>query len=110
MELKRQGLDPRKDDIVMKFITNPQPVVEEAKIEANEAVEVTESKTDIPVVLGTPTDEVIEVEKEVVETEEKEDNVIETEEEEFARLKTEKAWVNNLKKGRYHELKAKFEN
>jgi len=22
-ELKRQGLDPRKDDIVMKFITNP---------------------------------------------------------------------------------------
>ena len=24
MELKRQGLDPRKDDITMKFITNPK--------------------------------------------------------------------------------------
>jgi len=26
MELKKQGLNPHKDDIVMKFISNPKPV------------------------------------------------------------------------------------
>lgn len=49
MELKRQGLDPRKDDIVMKFITNPQPEVkpEEKKASKKEVVsEVPELPTE----------------------------------------------------------------
>lgn len=38
-ELKKQGLDPRKDDIVMKFIKNPEKTTKaelEAKQEKNE--------------------------------------------------------------------------
>ena len=98
MELKAQGLDPRKDNIEMKFVTRnnkgelvakadeTKPAVEEPKKEPVES-KVTTSSTDVEVP--------VEAEPE-------------TEEQEYERLKAEKAWVNNDKKARYNELKAKF--
>jgi hypothetical protein len=107
MELKKQGLDPRKDDIVMKFITNPQPEANTPKIETNEATKALEGMDVEKVeVLKNQDGEVI-TEKEEVPTAQ-ENGVVETEEEEFARLTKEKAWVNKSKKERYSELKAKF--
>lgn len=90
MELKKQGLDPRKDDIQMKFVT---PQVIESEKQAKEALEQ-------PEVVETTisTDEVVDVNIEQVESDEQE----------FARLKTERAWKNEDKKARYNELKEKF--
>lgn len=81
-ELKRQGLDPRKDNIVMKFISGDQATKSE---EVKESGHVEEAKGS----------SAVKVE-------------LETEEQEFERLKNERAWVNKDKKDRYNELKTKF--
>lgn len=91
MELRKQGLDPLKDEIVMKAVTPRKEVkkVEEPKVET------TATSTDVP---KAETEEVANVKAATPETEQ----------EEFSRLKAEKAWVNSDKKARYNELKAKF--
>lgn len=98
MELKKQGLDPRKDKIEMKFVTknNKGEALGDKKPEEVAAPEVAVPE---PVKEEAPVAEVVDAEE--VKTQE----VPESLEEEFERLKTEKAWVNNEKKGRYNELK-----
>lgn len=112
MEMKRQGLNPRKDQILLKSITNQkaeevvetpvETVVEDLPVETTEVVEeVVQEVAEEPV-------EVVE-ESSIAESENATDEQqSETEEEEFARLKTEKAWLSPAKKERYNELKAKF--
>lgn len=52
-ELKRQGLDPRKDEIVMKFITKPkdvtppEPVKEEARIDESAEASLEPTEEDV---------------------------------------------------------------
>jgi hypothetical protein len=100
MELKAQGLDPRKDKIEMKFITknNKDEIVGNVRKPQEEVIEdVTTEKT----ITQTPTN---------VETNipEEEKDHFEAEEEEFKRLKKERAWKKADEKARYAELKAKF--
>lgn len=107
MEMKRQGLNPRKDQILLKSITNQK---------AEEVIETPETAVeDLPVETTEVVEEVVEEpveaaeELSVAESENATDEQqSETEEEEFARLKTEKAWLSPAKKERYNELKAKF--
>lgn len=121
MELKRQGLDPRRDKIILKSVTNQPAEVVEEKVESTTEVEnITEDAVDEQpetAVEEVSNDQGALPEGENVEggsldnapgnaTDEATDS--ETEEEEFARLKTERAWVNPDKKARYDELKAKF--
>lgn len=106
MEMKRQGLNPRKDQILLKSITNQK---------AEEVVE-TPVETVVEELPAETTEVVEEVAEEPVEATEEpsiaeevaDEQQSETEEEEFARLKTEKAWLSPAKKERYNELKAKF--
>lgn len=86
-EMRKQGLNPHKDVIVMKFITNPQ-IKPSADLN-----DLTDGTTDEAKALHSHSEDSLPTE---------------TEEEEFKRLKTEKAWVNPAKKARYAELKAKL--
>lgn len=99
-ELKRQGLNPHKDDIVMKFISkgalNSQEeatpeVVEDAASEGLGVPEPGAEDSQAPAP-GVPATVI----------------VAEMEKEEFDKMKAEKAWTNPAKKERYNELKAKF--
>ena len=51
LELKRQGLDPRKDDIVMKFVTPKSTEVTEEEPSKAMEIKMTTSTTDETVVL-----------------------------------------------------------
>jgi len=90
LELRKQGLDPRKDHIEMKFVTKNSKdeivgeVTEKKKVVASEPASTPEAP-------AAP-----------------EQAQIKAETEEYARLKKERAWTNPAKKPRYDELKAKF--
>lgn len=99
IELKRQGLDPSKDNIQMKFVT---PQVIESERLAKEAIAEPEEVVEVATL---EPEEVPSAEPEVSSEPVGEP---ETDEEEYERLKNEKAWVNNDKKARYNELKEKF--
>lgn len=93
MELRKQGLDPRKDNIEMKFITKNKQGEIVGKKEEDKKME--------------------EYEKELKKNQEQAKKIQEaleneTEEQEFERLKQERAWKNENKKARYAELKAKL--
>ena len=87
MELKAQGLDPRKDKIEMKFITK-------------------NSKDEIVGNVGKPQ---VKAEKEAtIETKIAQTTANVDEEQEFELLKSQKAWLYFNTKDRYKELKIKL--
>lgn len=98
MEMKKQGIDPRKDKVIMKFITKPKNEVLPEKAAEEVKAPVVE---DVPIVPEVP----VEVASETVTPE---TPVVETELEEFERLKVERAWKSAAKKDRYAELKLKL--
>lgn len=109
MELKRQGLDPRRDKIVMKSITNQptdEPEVVDEVEDAGTGITQDDQYADEIRADEENTDQITADEAEVA----KDDQAgnVESDEEEFERLKAERAWVNPEKKPRYDELKARF--
>jgi DNA polymerase II large subunit len=89
MELKKQGLDPRKDEIVMKLLSPKR----DDEVPQTELVNEEVSKETLEDVTQLPeTEEALE----------------ETEEQEFARLKASKAWNKPETRERYRELKKKL--
>lgn len=112
MELKRKGLDPRKDKIIMKFITPRNTEEDEVEVETE-----TETEPQAPETVVEPAEEG-ELPPPPAEAPEPqapadspeapaEEPKLETEAEELARMKEERAWLNPKTKDRYKELNDK---